>query len=114
MRTFNVMLRSFDTMLSTVFITLTLPSGDSLSLQSVYYIVHTYDCVHVAFLLIFFCFTLLLIIDLVLSLPQSQRRAAFHAIGRFFGLCLWFRYTIPFMVCRHVAKFFLGRYVSVS
>lgn len=40
---------------------------------------------------------------------KSQRREAFVAIGRFFGLCLWFRYTIPFMVCRHVAKMLLGR-----
>ena len=42
-------------------------------------------------------------------LLQSQRRDAFLAIGRFFGLCLWFRYTVPFMVCRHVAKMLLGR-----
>jgi hypothetical protein len=43
---------------------------------------------------------------------QSQRKDAFVAIGRFFGLCLWFRYTIPFMVCRHVAKMLLGRCVQ--
>ena len=42
---------------------------------------------------------------------QAQRKTYFRAIGRFLGLCFWFRYTIPLMVCRHVAKYLLGRYV---
>ena len=45
---------------------------------------------------------------------QAQRKNAFRAVGRFIGLCLWFRYTVPFMVCRHVAKYLLGREVKVQ
>lgn len=40
---------------------------------------------------------------------QGLRSSSFLAIGRFLGLCLWFRYTIPLTLCRHVAKFLLGR-----
>ena len=44
----------------------------------------------------------------------SQRRLVFRAIGRFLGLCFWFKHTIPFMVCRHVAKYLLDRLVVVE
>jgi E3 ubiquitin-protein ligase EDD1 len=44
-----------------------------------------------------------------LTTIQAQRKTYFRAIGRFMGLCFWFRYTIPLMVCRHVAKYLLGR-----
>jgi E3 ubiquitin-protein ligase EDD1 len=40
---------------------------------------------------------------------KEDRKLLFVAIGRFLGLCLWFRQTIPLMICRHVAKFLLGR-----
>ena len=39
----------------------------------------------------------------------SDRASVFRAIGRFLGFCFWFKHTIPFMVCRHVAKFLLDR-----
>jgi hypothetical protein len=44
-----------------------------------------------------------------LTTIRDQRRKYFRAVGRFLGLCFWFRYTIPLMVCRHVAKYLLGR-----
>ena len=44
------------------------------------------------------------------SALRSQRLNIFKAIGRFIGLCFWFKHTIPFMVCRHVAKYLLDRY----
>ncbi|CAI8007414.1 E3 ubiquitin-protein ligase UBR5 [Geodia barretti] len=44
-----------------------------------------------------------------LTTIREQRRKYFRAVGRFLGLCFWFRYTIPLMVCRHVAKYLLGR-----
>lgn len=48
-------------------------------------------------------------LTLLLSFRQAQRKMYFRAIGRFLGLCFWFRFTIPLMVCRHVAKYLLGR-----
>jgi E3 ubiquitin-protein ligase EDD1 len=43
------------------------------------------------------------------SAVRLQRMTAFKGIGRFIGLCFWFKHTIPFMLCRHVAKFLIRR-----
>ncbi len=48
------------------------------------------------------------------SAITTQRRMVFKAIGRFLGLCFWFKHTIPFMVSRHVAKYLLDRFVPIN
>ena len=48
------------------------------------------------------------------SASQEERLFNFKALGRFIGLCLWFKQTVPLMISRHVAKYLLGRCVLLS
>ncbi|KAL5252716.1 hypothetical protein ACHWQZ_G015469 [Mnemiopsis leidyi] len=43
------------------------------------------------------------------SLLYKQRVDGFRACGRFLGLALWFKQTLPIKLCRHVWKYLLGR-----
>ncbi|XP_063678021.1 uncharacterized protein LOC134813994 isoform X3 [Bolinopsis microptera] len=43
------------------------------------------------------------------SLLYKQRIEGFRACGRFLGLALWFKQTLPIKLCRHVWKYLLGR-----
>ena len=52
-----------------------------------------------------------IIVVSLFSCPQEERLFNFRALGRFIGLCLWFKQTVPLMISRHVAKFLLGRCV---
>ena len=42
----------------------------------------------------------------------KQRVDGFRACGRFLGLALWFKQTLPIKLCRHVWKYLLGKVVK--
>jgi len=42
-------------------------------------------------------------------LLRKERIEGYRACGRYLGLALWFKQTLPFKVCRHVWKFLLKR-----